>query len=65
MRGMVYLATVIVTKTVPSEHNPALSPTFISLNSVMTKNWTDKTQARSVSVTAKAVMVNIKGTCVL
>lgn len=37
MRGMVYLATVIVTKTVPSEHNPALSPTFISLNSVMTK----------------------------
>lgn len=37
MRGMVYLATVIVTKTVPSEHNPALSPTFISLNSAMTK----------------------------
>lgn len=37
MRGMVYLATVIVTKTVPSEHNPALSPTFISFNSVMTK----------------------------
>lgn len=37
MRGMVYLATVIVTKTIPSEHNPALSPTFISFNSVMTK----------------------------